>query len=90
MASNDAIPRKVLIFGATGVIGRFIAEEMYKARSSFEKIGLFTSEATAKNKAEEISGWKEKGLDVIVGDVNSEEEVLKAYEGWCFSNSMIQ
>lgn len=76
-----SIPKKVLVFGATGLIGQYIIQEIYNARSSFEKIGFFTSEATAKNKSDEVNGWKEKGVEVIVGDVNSEDDVAKAYEG---------
>ncbi|KAJ4310996.1 hypothetical protein N0V94_008163 [Neodidymelliopsis sp. IMI 364377] len=76
------IPMRVLVFGATGVIGRYIIQEIVNARSSFDKIGLFTSPETAKNKPDEINGWEEKGVDVIVGDVNSEQDVKKAYEGY--------
>ncbi|KAF9701623.1 hypothetical protein EKO04_000779 [Ascochyta lentis] len=75
-------PKKVLIFGATGLIGHFIIQEIVNARSSFDKIGLFTSPETAKNKPDEINGWEEKGIDINVGDVNSEEDVKKAYEGY--------
>ncbi|KZM22536.1 uncharacterized protein EKO05_0009527 [Ascochyta rabiei] len=78
MASN--LPKKVLIFGATGVIGHFIIREIVNAGSSFDKIGLFTSPETVKNKPDEISGWKEKGVEINVGDVNSEEDVKKVYE----------
>lgn len=78
------ISSKVLVFGATGVIGSYIIQELQKAQPSFEKLGLFTSPATAKSKSEEIKGWKGKGVDVIIGDVNSEEDVKKAYEGTQF------
>lgn len=73
--------KRVLIFGATGVIGRYIIQEVVNAKSSFEKIGLFTSPETARNKPDEISHWEEKGVDIHVGDVNSEEDVKKVYEG---------
>jgi uncharacterized protein YbjT (DUF2867 family) len=81
MATKDSVPKKVLVFGATGLIGHHIIQEIHNARSSFEKIGFFTSESTAKNKSEEISDWREKGVEVIVGNVNSEDDVAKAYEG---------
>jgi aspartate-semialdehyde dehydrogenase len=73
--------KKILIFGATGVIGKYIIQEIVNAQSSFDKIGLFTSPSTVGNKSEEINGWKEKGVNIIVGDVSSEEDVRKAYEG---------
>jgi hypothetical protein len=81
MTEVDSLPSKVLFFGATGTIGQYIIEEIYNARPSFQKIGLFTSESTANNKADEIQGWKKKGIEVIVGNVNSEEDLAKAYEG---------
>jgi hypothetical protein len=81
MTEVDSLPRKILVFGATGTIGQYIIQEIHNAGSSFEKIGFFTSESTAKNKANEIEGWKKKGIEVIVGNVNSEEDVAKAYKG---------
>ena len=74
-------PKKVLIFGATGVIGKYIIQEIVNSRSSFDQIGLFTSPETTKNKPDEINCWEEAGVDINVGDVNSEEDVNKAYEG---------
>jgi uncharacterized protein YbjT (DUF2867 family) len=81
MTEVDSLPSKILVFGATGTIGQHIIQEIYNARSSFEKIGLFTSESTAKDKADEIQGWKRKGVEVIVGNVNTEDDLAKAYEG---------
>jgi nucleoside-diphosphate-sugar epimerase len=74
-------PKKILVFGATGVIGKYILQEIVNARSSFDKIGLFTSPSTVENKSEEIQKWRDEGVDVIVGDVSSEEDVEKAYQG---------
>ena len=81
MATDIPLPKKILVFGATGVIGVYIIQELYNARTSFEKIGLFTSKSTVEKKADEVDGWKEKGVEVIVGDVNSEDDVKRAYEG---------
>lgn len=69
------------------MIGQYILQEIYNARSSFEKVGFFTSEATTKNKSEEVNGWKAKGVEVIVGDVNSEADVAEAYKGTYSSNA---
>ncbi|KAJ4990767.1 NmrA-like family protein [Stagonosporopsis vannaccii] len=76
------LPKSVLIFGATGVIGKYITQEIVNARSSFDKIGLFTSPSTVKNKPDEINHWEENGVDINVGDVTSEEDVKKAFEGY--------
>jgi FlaA1/EpsC-like NDP-sugar epimerase len=86
MATNNAVPKKVLVFGATGTIGQYIIQEIYNAYSSFEKVGIFTSESTAKNKSKDIEDWKNKGIHVIVGDVNSEADVVNAYKGVFPSN----
>ena len=75
------VPKKILVFGATGVIGKYILQEIVNARSSFDKIGLFTSPSTVGNKAQEIRKWKGEGVDIIAGDVSSEDDVKKAYEG---------
>ncbi|KAF2827552.1 NAD(P)-binding protein [Ophiobolus disseminans] len=82
MTATNSAPKKVLMFGVTGLIGQYIFQEIYNAQSSFEKIGFFTSKSTATNKPDEVNGWKEKGVEVIVGDVNSEDDVAKAYEGY--------
>jgi thioester reductase-like protein len=37
MATDALMPKKILLFGATGVIGKYILQELYNARSSFEK-----------------------------------------------------
>lgn len=83
---DRSLPRKLLIFGATGLIGRHIIQEVCNARSSFETIGFFTSNSTANDKAEEIKDLKKRGVEVIVGDLNSEQDVAKAFAGvFCFS-----
>lgn len=81
MAHITPTPRKILLFGATGTIGKYICSELIRARTSFDKIGVFTSPSTAANKSGEINSWKKQGIEVIVGDVNSEEDLAKAYEG---------
>lgn len=81
MATNTSIPRKIIVFGATGLIGSHIIQQIYNARESIEKIGFFTSESTAKNKPDELEAWRKKGVDVIVGNIDSGDDVAKAYEG---------
>ncbi|KAH7401512.1 hypothetical protein BKA66DRAFT_450771 [Pyrenochaeta sp. MPI-SDFR-AT-0127] len=82
MAANGQIPKNILVFGATGVIGKYIVQELYEAKSSFEKVGIFTSPSTAETKKTEVNSLKEKGIDVIVGDVQSKVDVAKAYKGY--------
>ncbi|KAK5120742.1 hypothetical protein LTR85_006100 [Meristemomyces frigidus] len=73
---------KVLVFGATGVAGQFLVESLLSARSSFVSIGIFTSPNTASSKAGQIQELKDLGVAVHVGDIASEDEVLKAYENY--------
>lgn len=76
-------PSKILVFGATGVIGKFILEQLISAKPAFEKIGIFTSPGTSEKKSEELAQLRKKGVEVVVGDVHSESEVKKAFEGTC-------
>lgn len=81
MATSPRVSRRILVFGATGVIGQHLIQQLYEAKQSFDKIGIFTSLSSAEKKSEEFNSWKAKGVDVIAGDVNSESDVTKAYEG---------
>jgi uncharacterized protein YbjT (DUF2867 family) len=78
---SSPTPSKILLFGATGVIGKYILEQLIEANPAFEKIGIFTSPGTVEKKSEDLEKLKEKGVEVVVGDVNSESDVKKAFEG---------
>jgi nucleoside-diphosphate-sugar epimerase len=80
MATEQVLPKKILLFGATGVIGEYILQALKESKASFEKIGIFTSPGTVEKKKEEIDALKASGVDVIVGDVTNEDDVKKAYE----------
>jgi uncharacterized protein YbjT (DUF2867 family) len=79
--SSSPTPSKILLFGATGVIGKFILEQLIDASPAFKKIGIFTSPGTAQSKGEDLAKFKDKGVEVVVGDVNSESDVKRAFEG---------
>lgn len=81
MATEAPVPKRILLFGATGVIGKYILQELVAAKNSFEKIAIFTSPGTADKKKEEVDTLREKGVEVIVGDVHNEGQVAKVYEG---------
>jgi FlaA1/EpsC-like NDP-sugar epimerase len=72
---------KVLIIGATGVIGKPITEQVIAAKSSFERIAILTSANTVETKVDEIKSLKDNGVEVFVGDLGVEADVKKAYEG---------
>ena len=79
------LPKKVLVFGATGVIGKYIVGALVENKESFGQIGIFTSPATVQNKSDEIEKLKEQGVKVVVGNLESEDDVKKAYEGMYMS-----
>jgi hypothetical protein len=74
-------PSSILIFGASGTIGRYITNQIVDAQLSFPRITIFTSDETLAKKASFIDGLRSKGVNIITGDVTSVEDVKKAYEG---------
>ncbi|OJD31376.1 isoflavone reductase family protein [Diplodia corticola] len=73
---------KVLVFGATGVIGRYITNALVNAQPPFKRIGIYTSADTVERKAAEIQALKNKGVDVFVGSFNDEDKILEVYKGF--------
>lgn len=74
-------PSSILVFGATGNIGRYITNAIINAQPAFDQVAIFTSQGTVTNKAELIEGWKSKGVKIITGDITNQDHVKKAYEG---------
>jgi FlaA1/EpsC-like NDP-sugar epimerase len=75
-------PRNILLFGATGNIGIYILNAILAAREEFDRIAIFTSSATATSKSDFLNGLKQnKNVEVIVGDIQDEDAVRKAYNG---------
>ena len=73
--------RNILIIGATGLIGTPITQAIVAAKSSFGRIVILTSEATASKKAQIISRQEENGVEVLTGQLTDEESVKRAYKG---------
>ncbi len=79
------MPQSLLIIGATGVIGKYITEEIIKAKSCFGRIAILTSENTIQKKTSKIDELRRSGAEVLVGDITKEEDVKRAYHGLaCF------
>ncbi|KAH6656149.1 hypothetical protein BKA67DRAFT_516563 [Truncatella angustata] len=78
------VPSKLLIIGATGVIGRYITNAILtsKSISSLSQVSILTSPATVSNPAKEplLLSWKSKGLKIITGDINNTDDVRNAYK----------
>ncbi|KAL4898865.1 hypothetical protein BDW74DRAFT_189867 [Aspergillus multicolor] len=72
----------LLIFGATGAIGSYIANAIASARDQFDRIAIFTSQTTLTSKTHEINALRSQGVDILVGDVTSKHDVLKAFAGF--------
>lgn len=77
MASRS---QNILIFGGTGVIGRYITEALLYDRADFRNIAIFTSPATVEAKKDLLQKWNDDGLEVIVGDMTRDKDVKAAYE----------
>ncbi|KAK5713310.1 hypothetical protein LTR17_017680 [Elasticomyces elasticus] len=73
---------KVLIFGATGVAGKHITHALVHSKEGIAQLGIFTSQNTVDTKADFIEKLKSKGVDIHVGDVTNEQEVLAAYKDY--------
>ncbi|KAI8630052.1 hypothetical protein F5Y19DRAFT_69829 [Xylariaceae sp. FL1651] len=80
----SSLPCKILIFGATGAIGKFITNAILSANPSVgREIVIFTSAATASSPDKEalLSTWKSRGLSVVTGDINDANDLSSAYSG---------
>lgn len=71
----------LLVFGATGAIGSYIIAAIVNARDSFNRIAVFTSPNTLSAKETEINVLRDKGVEILVGDVTNQDDVLKAFDG---------
>lgn len=71
----------ILLFGATGYIGAYILEQLIAAKGSFGRIAIFTSVVTAINKETLLGLYTAEGIEVIIGDVTKEEDIVSAFEG---------
>ena len=72
----------VLIFGATGVIGKHITNAIFESKADFGRIAVFTSSNTIESKADRINALKSRGIEIIAGDITSADDVNKALNGF--------
>ncbi|KAI9744065.1 MAG: hypothetical protein M1818_002217 [Claussenomyces sp. TS43310] len=75
------VPRTILVFGATGLIGKPITKELVENIQSFDRLAIFTSVGGTEEKKALLASWKAAGADIIEGDVTDNEQILKAYKG---------
>lgn len=86
--------KNIIVFGATGLIGEHITNAILDHKDKFGKIGIFTSSNTLWTKSEEIDHLKERGVEVISGELTSADAVKEAYNGFdtvvsCVGRSVI-
>jgi NAD(P)-dependent dehydrogenase (short-subunit alcohol dehydrogenase family) len=74
-------PSRILIFGGTGTIGRYITSALLRTKTASQQLVLFTSPTSEKEKAPLLNKWKSEGLEVIAGDLASKDDVTAAYQG---------
>lgn len=77
-----ATSKKILLLGATGVIGKVLLNSLLNAREHFDAIGIFTSPATAESKKELLDSFVERGAVIHTGDLYNDDDVLNIYKGW--------
>ncbi|VUC21028.1 unnamed protein product [Clonostachys rosea] len=74
--------RKILVLGATGVIGKVLVEALLCGKEHFDSIGIFTSAESATNKQALIESFKSRGVSVVIGDLYNDDQVLEAYRDY--------
>ncbi|EFX02284.1 isoflavone reductase family protein [Grosmannia clavigera kw1407] len=72
--------KRILVLGATGVIGKVLVDALVRAGDAFDTIGLFTSPDTVARKKELIDSFVSRGVVVRTGDIDADEDVLEAYK----------
>ncbi|KAH8892677.1 isoflavone reductase family protein, partial [Thozetella sp. PMI_491] len=74
--------KRILILGSTGVIGKVLANALINQKESFERIGIFTSSETATAKKALVESYRSRGVEIIIGDLESDADVLEAFKGY--------
>lgn len=80
MSTPVEAPKKLLIFGASGLIGSRITKAIVQNKQSFDRIAIFTSPNTVKTKADFINWLKGEGVEIIEGDATNPEDIKTAYK----------
>ena len=76
-----ASSKKVLVLGATGVVGKALTNSLLNAKDNFERIGVFTSAESAASKHELLESYKARSAHILIGDLNSKNDVQEAFTG---------
>lgn len=73
----------ILVFGATGVIGTYIINELAKElrAGTFDRVAIFTSQNTVDTKSNIVQNLQSQGVEVFVGDIADKDYVRGVIEG---------
>jgi len=80
--ASSYVPKNILVFGATGNIGRYIVNALLENKSSFGKIAAFAYEDSVKKKPELFEKAKTRGVEIITGELTDEAKLAEVYKGW--------
>lgn len=73
--------KRILVLGATGVIGEVLLNALVNAKDTFESIGIFTSATTVESKKDLVASFASRGVLVRTGDLYNDNDVLEMYKG---------
>lgn len=76
-----ATTKDIIIVGATGLIGKHITNAILHSKDKFGKITVFTSEDTVQRKSDEIEDLRNRGANIVTGDVTSDANINEVFSG---------
>lgn len=77
--ASNMTNKNILIFGATGLIGRHITNAILTNKHHFGTIAIFTSRNTLTDKPDHISHLQHQGVKILSGDITSDTDITAAY-----------
>ncbi len=75
-------PHNILIFGATGLIGKYITSAILASGSSFAIVGIFTSSSSAQRKKVSLASYEQKGATIVIGSLQNPAHIPSAYQSY--------
>jgi nucleoside-diphosphate-sugar epimerase len=81
MSTTAKASKRLLIVGASGLIGSRITNAIVQNKKSFDRIAIFTSPNTVQTKVDFIKWLKGEGVEIIEGDATNSDDIKRAYKG---------
>lgn len=93
MPQNMASFDRVLLIGASGLLGKAIQNALLMNKGKFEKLGVLTSSSALPNpsKDEYWASLRARGVEIIKVDFGDNDALVKAFSGNtpCYPNLRI-